>query len=292
MHLDSLRLIVQADGDAGDSLANHATYEVAVRMRIKLGEFIKVTSLDDLSNFPRKWQFDDVFQESAQQWFEPDFDGIYVRSPNEGWWSNPKTTTRDQMLPAIFANALNGMHEENIRLFERIFSRGLFAQNTIRNGDDGPSEGRKIPDTFIGHLQWFIRPLPIVRWILWPLLLIIDCFGLLKTFFSLIPYQMKDGGRIEKRSPDNCDVRNSFLGHLLALNFAPTPISYLSRRLFTNCLHSTYGMLDCESPDHPESYNYRETNRVMGALVWYFRKEAKGNPDIAEALRPTVERYF
>lgn len=299
MNLDVNRLIIQSDGDAGDSLANHATWAIACNLN---PHAISVPE-------PRAWCWASGNAAIwAQQFFEI-ANGLYRRSPLPGWWNNPDTVTRDQLLGVILANSLNGLHRDNERLHWRIIKRFGFAQNKYRTGDDGVSQGKKTPDTFLGHFQFFVRPYPLLRIFLYPVLLVTDLIALLiKTPFAVIPYKMEDGGRMVKRSYGDVDIRNATLAHIMAMQM-PTPFSWLSRQLFATFMSENFGMihpsmwprieeLNAQRPITREEFDAwlkhcpGEKNKVMAAWLWYFRASAKGNPEIAYAMDPVIYKYF
>jgi hypothetical protein len=306
MKLDSNKLIVQQDGDAGDTLANQATWAIACALNPK-AIATPTPRMWALHRAPKAWDFS-----GAQIMLEcgPGLSGKYVRCPKTDryyWWNNPDTVSRDQLLPVILANTLCGLHDANSRLLKQIIKRGFFAQNKFTNGDN--PKGPKTPDTFIGHLHFIIRACPIARWILWPVLLGLDSVDLLVSFIPLVlPYRMKDGGKLVRKTYDDSDIRNAVLGHIMAMQ-CPTPFSWLHRQIFSTFMHQTFGMieqpmwprieeLNAEHPITREVFDAwlkhcpGETNKVTAALLWYFRLSSGGNPEIVYALQPTLDKYF
>ncbi len=314
MHLDANKLIVQSNADAGDTLANQSTWAVACALNPK-AIATPTPRMWALHNSPKAYEFS-----GAQALFEVR-PGIYVRNPTTSkdsiseqfyWWNFPETVTRDQLLGVLLANTLHGMDYENVRLVRQIIHRKGFAQNIYRTGADGITQGKKTPDTFLGHFQFFIRPFPILRWVFYPVLLVTDLIALfVKTPFIVIPYRMKDGGKIVKRTYDDVDVRNKTLAFIMSMQ-APTPFSWLSRQLFSTFMHKNYGMLpQWRWPAVEEMHAKKpltenefasfqivqlagegESNRVMGAWLWYFRPSAGGNIEIAQAMAPIIKKYF
>ncbi|NJM09737.1 MAG: hypothetical protein HC883_02235 [Bdellovibrionaceae bacterium] len=196
------------------------------------------------------------------------------------WYSNPDTTSRDQLVPVI---AYCGAYEDYPRLwrlFKQTLKRGLFAQNIKRAGD-GPRKW-KVPDTMIAHLDLFIRAGG--KWTvpLYPLLLLTDTIDLVGTLLHQFPIHWEQTAkRLRFKEPRDVDDNNVIISHLMAATFKPTPISWLNRQLYSITRRMNNG-----------NTIKGETNPVMGALVWYHRAENRGNPEMAELYRPLIEEYF
>lgn len=77
------------------------------------------------------------------------------------------------------------------------------------------------------------------------------------------------------------DDNNRIIAHLMAAEFKPTPIAWLDRLIYSLTREENFG-----------NTILGETNSVMGALAWYHRAEAGGNPEMAELYRPLVQKYF
>lgn len=254
--------------DGGDSLANNASFELASRfalehMQGKGGYAIYHPG-------PHGWPYaSDLL--GAQT-------GVWIRNPaNQPWEANPQTTSRDQLLPAMLAMGLNKEYKNLARTQWQIIKRGFFAQNIYTNGSDGIAKGKKLPDTFLGHLHLMLRCWGKLGYIFYPLLLVFDITLLVSAIVDVLPHQ----------DPANCDDRNGINCHIAALYCMPTPISYLARKIYAMYRPATNASLN-------GSWTYTsgrdvEPNHVMGALVLYFWEN---NPIIAEAYRPIIERYF
>jgi len=275
MYVDSYAIIVQKDFDGGDSLHREGMYAFGKRML----EIAKLT---------------DQFQQAATSSRSPasigsELDpfeiapGIYVRHPDpQKWYSNPATTSRDQLIPVIAYCAANEDYDRLWRLFTATARRGLFAQNYLRIGGD-PSES-KIPDPmhltvtdFIRAGGWWTAPL-------YPLLWVLDSIDLVGTLVMALPLHIQDDHWWPRaKNQNDVDDNNTIIRHLLAAQFKPTLISELNRYLYTVTRPINYG-----------NTKLGETNPVMGALAWYHRdtEGGEGNPELAELYRPLIERYF
>jgi len=208
--------------------------------------------------------------------------GIYVRHPDPTkWWSNPQTTSRDQIVPVLAYCAAYEDYPRLWRLFKATVKRGFFAQNYLRI-TNGQPDGYKIPDTMLGHLGLFIRGGGYWTAPLYPLLFVTDSVSLVGTALSLVPLHWEEKNlRLRLREDRDVDDNNSIINHLVAAHFKPTPISWLNRHLYAWGRKTNFG-----------NTIKGEENPVMGALVWYHRKENLGNPEMAELYRPQIYKYF
>jgi hypothetical protein len=121
MFLDTYALIVQQDLDGGDTLHREGLY--AFGQKFRYDSELNVVTLPKRAPASSMSVFDQF--EIAP--------GIYVRHPDpEKWYSNPETTSRDQLLPVIASCAAYEDHPRLWRLFKATLSRGFFAQNLIK----------------------------------------------------------------------------------------------------------------------------------------------------------------
>lgn len=270
MYIDSYALIAQQDGDVGDSLQREGMYAFGRWMR-----YDDRTQTVYLSEPPGRRDPKKII---AKFEVAP---GVYVRHPDPTRWSSdPDTTSRDQVVPVIAYCAAFRDYPRLARLFGASAARGLFAQNTLPI-NEGP-EHRKVPDTMIGTLGLFIRAGGWWTAPLYPLLFITDTADLIATVLATIPLHWEESThRLRISEPRDVDDNNSVIAHLLALRFKPTPVSWLNRQIYAATRGRNLG-----------NSQLGETNAVMGALAWYHRREAGGNPEIAELYRPLIERYF
>ena len=270
MYVDSYALISQQDGDVGDSLHREGMYAFGKWLRYD-GD----TNTILVAEIPERKDPKKIMSK-----FEVG-PGIYVRHPDPSRWSsNPDTTSRDQLVPLIAYCGAYQDYPRLWRLFKAVATRGFFAQNIYAIGD-GPQKW-KIPDTMLGTLGMFIRAGGWYTAPLYPLLLVADTADLIGTALNLIPIHWEERNkRLRFKESRDVDDNNTIIIHLLAANFKPTPMSWLSRQLYAWS----------RTPNNGNTI-MGERNPVMGALTWYHRAEAGGNPELAELYRPMVEEYF
>lgn len=270
MFVDPYALIVQQDGDGGDTLQREGMYAFGKWMRYdQANNTVIITEPDDHGAPEQNMEKLEVAP------------GVYVRHPDPTrWYSNPDTTSRDQMIPVVAYCAAFQDYQRLWRLFKATAMRGFFAQNLLRIGDD--PQAPKIPDTWLGHLGLFIRAGGWWTAPLYPLLFVTDTIDLAGTILAVIPIHYEERtGILRLSEPRDVDDNNTIISHLMALRFKPTPISWLNRQVYALTRPVNYGNLILG-----------EANPVMGALAWYHRPSAGGNPEIAELYRPLIEEYF
>lgn len=271
MYVDAYALISQRDGDGGDTLHREGMYAFGKWMRLhEDGKTVEIAEIPERRN---SRQIMNKFE------VEP---GIYVRHPDPmRWSSDPNTTSRDQLVPVIAYCGAYGDYGRLGRLFKATLKRGLFAQNIFKIGDND-GQHWKVPDTMVGTLGLFIRAGGWYTAPLYPLLLTTDMADLFATLLNLIPLHWEESN-LKFRFTENRDVddNNTIIGQLMAVKFKPTPISWLNRQIYawTRSVNNGNTILG-------------ERNPVMGALSWYHRAEAGGNPEMAELYRPLIEEYF
>lgn len=270
MYIDAYAIIVQQDGDGGDSLHREGMYA--------FGKWLRYQQHDNSIVIVEVPERHDPKKIISQFEVAP---GIYVRHPDPTkWTNNPDTTSRDQLVPLIAYCGAYQDYSRLWRLFHAVLKRGFFAQNTL---DIGAGETKKkISDTMLGHLGLFIRAGGHWTLPLYPLLLVTDTLDLIGTLLEMIPVHWEENNkRLRTRDLGDVDDNNTIVAHLLAATFKPTPISWLNRHIYALTRPLNYG-----------NTNFGESNRVMGALSWYHRSEAGGNPEMAELYRPLIEKYF
>jgi hypothetical protein len=275
MYIDSYAIIVQKDMDGGDSLHREGMYAFAKKLR-----YDQISNEVFIESPPLRGPASEA---SALNQFEVE-PGIYVRHPDPSkWYSNPDTTSRDQLLPVIAYCAAYEDYPRLWRLFKATAKRGFFAQNTLRAGD-GERE-RKLPDPMFLNLAQFIRAGGWWTAPLYPLLFAFDSVELAGTLAAaVLPLHFKDDHLIPRwKNEADVDDNNIVVQHLLAAVYKPTPISELNRYIYS-----------VTRPQNLGNAFLGEKNPVMGALRWYHRQEFGGeaNPEVAEAYRPLIERYF
>jgi hypothetical protein len=260
--------------DGGDSLHREAMY--AFGKKLVYDHFKNQVSIQKLSP-ERKIASEDIINQLEVS------SGIYVRHlDSKKWYSNPDTTSRDQIIPVIAYCAAYEDYSRLERLFKTVFTRGMFAQNSVRIGESDSI--RKIPDPMQLNFALFIRAGGWWTAPFYPLLFIFDSIELTGTLFAAIPLHFKDDHFIPRwRSGNDVDDNNTIIQHLIAAHYKPTPLSELNRYLYSISREENFGNI-----------LLGEKNHVMGALRWYHRSEygGEGNPELAELYRPLVEKYF
>lgn len=271
MYIDSYAVIVQKDMDGGDTLHREGMYAFGKRLRLNLGLNLVIVE----SEPQRRPASEDIISR-----FEVS-PGIYIRHPDPNkWYSNPESTSRDQVMPVIAYCAVAEDHARLWRLFKATASRGMFAQNVLRLGDG--ETRKKIPDPMHLNVAQFIRAGGWWTAPFYPLLYFFDAIEIVGTLITALPLHLKDDTIIPRwKTPDDVDDNNIVVQHLLAAHFKPTPLSEFNRYLYSVTRPQNFG-----------NTVLGEKNAVMGALVWYHRTERGGNPEMAELYRPLVEKYF
>ena len=177
------------------------------------GHYIYLT--DDMEKFPFRKTFEVGFGSYVRH---PDPNrtnngfGAYYRNPWDGCIS------RDQMtgilIGLIGSKDVYGVFRLALHHALRLF---LFTYNTIKNGNDPKIAKRKLPDLAdFSILALIIRGLGPVKWLLWPILCLLD----LQLLGSIVY------NRFTKSSKD--DVINMVGRLLVSLEHAPTPVSILA----------------------------------------------------------------
>jgi len=270
MYVDAYALIVQQDGDGGDTLQREGMYA--------FGKWLRYNSRTNTVVINEPPERRDPKKVMDKMEIKP---GIYVRHPDPTkWYSNPKTTSRDQLVPVLAYCAAYEDYPRLWRLFKATAKRGMFSQNIKRAGE-GHREF-KVPDTWIGHLSLFIRAGGWYTAPFYPVLLLTDTISFTGTLLHQIPVHFEQTAkRFRFKEPKDVDDNNAIIYHLMAAKFKPTPISWLHRQFYGLTRRANYG-----------NYFLGERNHVMGALVWYHRPQNRGNPEMAELYRPVIEEYF
>lgn len=258
MNIDRDGLFVTKEGDGGDTLANESSYGLATKF----------------SNSPAAWSWQVTCQSLQPK------KGIWIRHPDlSKWYSDPRTTSRDQLIPTMIVLGMNKQYKDLFFTQARIILRGFFAQNIYRNWDPISTQTPKIPDTLLGHINVMIRCWGTLALPLYPVVLLWDIISLV---VFLTQWMMSSP------NPSNCDDRNGINAHIVAIYALPTPFSYLERYLYARYRTATLASIPGSSWANKSNMPI-EKNRVMGALTLYFWEN---NQVIAEAYRPIIKKYF
>lgn len=197
-------IIVQTDGDSGDSAQRTASFFALSGM----------AKIDPLTvNMYSNLEYENSIK---QHEVTP---GIYRRSNDMNHWGhNPNNFSRDQWSIMQLAFAVNGDKKRLLESMSMLLSHRLFHQNT-HEGTDGNKP--KTPDlAHPSHFSVFIRGMN--WWILWPLLCLID----LLLVGDLICRKYFDSAK---------DYDNQFAQQLLYANIKlKTPISSIVLYMYKN----------------------------------------------------------
>lgn len=269
MFIDSYAIIVQRDGDGGDSLHREGMYAFGKWLTVKNGI---QTAMFEIPERQDTAKIIDKFEVAP---------GIFVRHPDpKKWYSNPDTTSRDQLVPLIAYCGAYRDHARLWRLFKAAAQRGFFSQNIQRAGD--VPKKWKMPDTLLGHMGLFIRAGGAYTDPLYPVLWLTDSLEFVSTLMQIFPlHYTLTAKKFRMKELRDVDDNNTIVAHLMAAHFKPTPISWVDRHLYALTRRWNYGNTEMG-----------ELNPVMGALAWYHREDGRGNPEMAELYRPLIEKYF
>lgn len=263
IHRDRWGLIVQADGDGGDTAQRTGFYYFA-------------RFLLEGSHFELRQEF---FPQLRQLLPLP---GVLVRHPDQSkWWSDPKKLSRDQWDVVICAAAALGEHE----IVERMYARHRSQFFIYQNGD-------------LPTLQTFSVYGRALRWSLWRYTLLISDMGLLLNSLAIWisarknPNDTDDLNHIARLAQAwHCrSTLVSWAARKLYARLRPHSAgSSLAKRnevLRSSKFIAMHGVR--------EAYEFPrlENHRVMGVLTWYFGRWNGGNPEIAETWRPIVWKLF
>jgi hypothetical protein len=211
MFRDKYGLIVQADGDGGDTCQRQGMHTFT---SILIGR----------SPLP---VLEDFLNAIAQLEVAP---GVIVRHPHqEGFRSDPSHTSRDQTdALVIAAGALS--HSPTVRnFFKRIFFAHLKRLFFYQNKD--------LP--LLNSFSVWIRASR--AWIFYPLLFITD-FGLLvNALFIWIG---------TRKNADDVDDINHILRLLQAYETMSTPVSWLARKVYAKTRPASFGTLRLGEANH------------------------------------------
>lgn len=284
MNIDQYGLPI-SQGDGGDSL--HHYFTSSLRQAIIMKEKVAPLSSDTKDAL----RSISLMQAPLFALFEVS-PGVYVRHPDPSkWYSDPRNTSRDQLTAVIAFTAYCTQKMTSVSVFYRskledlflaCLKRGMFAQNIHPNWVDPRTQTvkRKIPD-FLTPDLWTLFARGLLGWWSLPINLFLDVFILLSVLFKLWAPITKDGlFRFRMPGPDDTDDDNMHNVIMVAQYVAPTPWSWLSRKLFKRFRSVNNGNLW-----------KNESDPMMGALVWYYRADIGGNSEFAEIARPILEKY-
>lgn len=261
---DNTGLVTQKDQDGGDTCQNEHIARYAYNVQVKLSGKIAPEVAFNLAD------------EDMNRQLEPNQDGNYIRHPKKGvWWSDPKEFSRDQMISVIIYLGETKQYDKLDSIFKAFLKRGFRYQNK----DIG----------FIELFYLFGRAYSrrsLLNRLVYPLVFLGDLSILVNTFARIgwLPRFKYEEKRFVKLGEDDVgDDKNHVMCLLQSCRSLPTPISYLSKKIYKWFKPKNYG-----------NYVMGEKDPIMGALMWGFREAypSNGNQVIAELLRPLVMKYF
>ena len=255
-YFDYADMLVTNEGDGGDSAFFTGHYHLA-----------------NYANTGQK--YNEVFRFLDHLEKQP---GLFVRHPDSAkWYSSLDRMSRDQMTPLIILMGYYRMFPRLKRAMIKWLGRGMFMQNTRRNGATRENHGQtyrrdgtrrnynwKLPDwapTFLSlYIRAFRSPL------FYPLLYICDIELLLSALKKRIFGGSKAGDEF------------NFTSRLVqAQRSFPTPLSCWARRLYIRM------------PHHPEK---KGLNALDSYLTWYCKKNSNKNPPIDIEYYPVVSSWY
>lgn len=235
MYLDAKGLIVQSSGDGGDTLQREGFWFE--------GAHLNFTALPSgMTPYSTALKILCTPKGFVRSWQNP--------------YNDPKDTSRDQLVSNIrILGYLKTIYNElHYTFLTQILWSVIKNFSRYPNGDIA----------FINDYGRFIRAFKLKY--LYPLLPVLDLPLIVNSIIRCV------AGRDFNNVGD--DVNH--IGDLAqAQNVAPTPVSFLARKLY-------------------KWFRPSFQNGISGgqyALNWYFRAEAGGNPEFAELWAPIIEKF-
>jgi hypothetical protein len=264
MHRDKHGLIVQADGDGGDTCQRVGMYYYGRYLTEGRPRHLRDEFMAEAAQLEVPRQSGIIVRHPYQKDYRPP--GRPPELPTETFRSDPASVSRDQTDPLIIALGAFGEIEYLRRLWKEFVGRGFRYQN----GD--------VP--LLQSWSGWIRAFGL--WYLYPFLWFFD-LGLIGS--SVVKCMDDD--------PDHSDDNNHMIRMFQSTDTLATPMSWFARRYWARNRPRTYGSYVGEYHQDGVTYKYPgESNYVMGAFVWYHRPQNKGNPEIAEVYRDQIARLF
>jgi len=163
-------------------------------------------------------------------------------------WNDPKDTSRDQTTPMIIAFGLNRMDIQ----IKSIMPRG-FMLNKYQNADIASPDNMAVIDRALGIKPSWLGD----YWAYWGIKL--RC------------------SQAAKNPDDVGDDLNCLIESVYSSLVFPTAQSTKNLKFYLNNRPINFGVSKLGHIDP-----------VVGALYWYFRADAGGNPELAEAWEPII----
>jgi len=233
MYVDDKGLIVQKDGDGGDSAQRTGFYYTArfivgplpgykeISMGLVIEDFIRATTL--------------LITPAG-----------LIRNPVK--WNDPKDTSRDQTTPMIIACGC-------LRLLEMVDKlRPKYLR--YQNGDFASPQN-------LNEVRRALGKTPLLLGDLWAI-------GASYVRCRQAAKDMDDVG----------DDLNLLISLVFFNRYQSNAVTRFALKYYLKNRPTNFGCT-----------KMGETDPVIGALVWYFREESGGNPEIAQAWRPIITKY-
>lgn len=237
MNRDESNLIVQSNGDAGDTAQREGMFACAVE------------SIDRTT----KWYSHVRYVLNVLE-VKP---GVFARHPTQEPHCKPERLSRDNNDPLII---LMGEAADIVRL-ERHYKEHKRRKFRYQNLTDYPQPAS--PSMWVRAFRNGGK-----RW-----LLPFTDIGLVIASITKV---------LSKRvNMDHVDDNNHIMRLIQSARVMDTLTAKLARWIYSKYRPKNYG-----------NVAFGESCNIMAALMWYHREGAGGNPEIAEAYRPLVKKYF
>ncbi len=266
-YIDEYGMIVQLDGDGGDSFHRMNMYDVGYKKREQL----------NISN--KHWPSIDM-EKTLNKLECPNSKGLYRRHPKPKiWYSDCDRLSRDQTIPFIYASGLSGRYKRLFKFMIRHIFRLGFMTN-VRNNHSMPGDENykwKIPDwcgprIFNMYIRAFLTERPKLAIFLMPILMLGDLQNFINSLIKVFIYGKKS---------NHSDDLNHILILMQAKETAPTPLSWLARKIYAKYR---------PSPAPPKG-GYSSDFAPQQCLDHYFRLEKDG-PPINDLFRPILKKIL
>jgi len=268
-YVDKFGVITQKDGDGGDSIHKTLMYHLGCKWWAYPSGILNYwESLNKFVCWPHQYSF--------------------RRHPDSSkWYGHCDRLSRDQATPLVISLGEFGFKKILwVFMLKHILRLG-FMTNTRRNWQYPTLKEHnehnhwvdwnydwKLPD-FAGPEFWgyYIRALKL--WPLYPLLVLFDFENLVNTIIKCWFYG---------KDPKNSDDQNHILSLLQSQRRLPTPISWLSRKVYVRYRP----MAQQPKIDSNGCIEYRTYSGPQSALQYYFAEE-HGGPPIDLVFKEIVE---
>jgi hypothetical protein len=269
MITDENFLIVQYDGDGGDTLQQSGF--------ASLGWWMKFKFIPKFGTNAIKYCY--VGR------------GRWIRHPKPNtFWSDPRVTTRDQLLMTYPMLRLAGEWKLLLASVIALLVRFCFAQNT--RSSDGTL---RMPDFMHPFLGTVIRSLFPFSIPLYPFLILFDLCLISGIALDLIPWRWSsEQKKFVKRDPNDTDDDNAVGQLAIAMLWMPTPLSWLARKVHAKYRPWNYGCLGVETLEQAKemAVGIQVYTPVYGALRWKHRRESGGNEEVAIVWSDTINKFW